>query len=175
MRIVDCGLRIPIRDPQSAIRNLPGWRPRQALRPDAHDGFISHASEDRVRVRKLDRALAREGLDTFLDQVDLQPGSDWDARIRQSLRRSRTFVFCVSKASVAKIEKGGYVEKELRYARALARRRPPHRPYLFPALLAPGSIPPDVAGYHAVKLYQSHGTARLASHLSAALTPGRNR
>jgi len=77
--------------------------------------FLAHASEDKEYVRRLYKELKDNGLEPWLDEVNLLPGVRWDDEIKEAIKKSRFFLACLSKHSVSK---NGYVQKELRTALA---------------------------------------------------------
>ena len=75
--------------------------------------FLSYAREDWGDVEPIYAFLRAEGLDVWVDQVNLVPGQNWEAEIRHAIEASHVFIACLSKRSV---NAEGYVQKELRLA-----------------------------------------------------------
>ena len=79
--------------------------------------FISHASEDKLRIRPLAKALALEGVQLWLDRPghgpnhfnfdrdfisshnirDLQSGKPWPEQLSIALREASAVLLCISK------------------------------------------------------------------------------
>jgi TIR domain-containing protein len=77
--------------------------------------FLAHAREDKPQVRKLYDGLKAQGVDPWLDEVDLLPGQIWKEEIPKAIRQAGIFLACLSSRSVGKV---GYIQNEFR--RALA-------------------------------------------------------
>jgi hypothetical protein len=87
--------------------------------PDRYDAFISYASVDRRRARRIQRFLESwidkaEGrrLKVFLDETDIRGGS-LDAELRRAAHGARTLIVCYSPAAA----ESRWVEKEVRLFR----------------------------------------------------------
>ncbi len=72
--------------------------------------FLSYAREDQSAVMELKVALDEFGLDAWLDTEDIPPGTDWDARINDSIWRCSVFIPCLSQQ--AESRKEGYFRRE---------------------------------------------------------------
>jgi len=62
--------------------------------------FLSYASEDRALAEPINLALLAQGHDVFFDRDDLQPGAEYDNRVRRAIERADLFVFLVSSKSI---------------------------------------------------------------------------
>ena len=76
--------------------------------------FLSFASPDRLIAERIQLALSGAGHKVFFDEASLAPGSDYNSRIRDSIRESQLFVFLISPSSVMG---GRYVDTELKFAK----------------------------------------------------------
>jgi hypothetical protein len=107
--------------------------------------FISYASEDAARAKRLFEGLEGEGFDTWLDKARLEGGDRWDATIEQEIGRSDYILVLQSRALAAKID--SYVNMEI----GLALKRAGHvrAPFkcLVPLQIEPGEILQDLAAY----------------------------
>jgi hypothetical protein len=92
-----------------------GRGPRQSV-------FLSYASDDKRKAQGLYEALARSGLDVWLDRHELQPGKDWDLEIQHAIRKSKGFVVCISKSWVER-HSDSYVKREFDIALQEDKRR----------------------------------------------------
>ena len=63
--------------------------------------FISYTREDSEFVLKLARDLRSEGVNIWLDQLDIPPGVRWDRAVEQALRTCDRLLVILSPASVA--------------------------------------------------------------------------
>lgn len=100
--------------------------------------FLAHASEDKESVRAIHSILAAQGFETWLDEIDLQPGDNWQIEIPRAIRSSDIFIACLSRKSV---EKQGYIQKEFRLALDTYAEKPPGSLYLIPLKLDQVEIP----------------------------------
>jgi len=107
--------------------------------------FISYASEDAARAKRLFEGLEGAGFDTWLDKARLEGGDRWDATIEGEIGRSDYVLVLQSRALLAKID--SYVNTEI----GLALKRAAHvrAPFkcLVPLLIEPCDILPDLAAY----------------------------
>jgi len=101
--------------------------------------FLSYASEDKRKVQSLYDALARNGIDVWLDRHELQPAEKWDRMIQEVIRSSKAFVVCVSRKWLQRDE-DSYVRREFQIAVKRAAEQHPNR-FLFPVLIENCRIP----------------------------------
>lgn len=85
----------------------------QAVPPRASI-FLSYASSDRPAARVIRDALARSGLEVWLDEEELTGGDAWDAKIKQQIRNCTYFMPIISAATESRRE--GYFRREWRLA-----------------------------------------------------------
>lgn len=96
--------------------------------------FLSHSSRDKPLVRRIDRRLRDHGLETFLDEAELEAGDDLPARFRKAIgSASHVAVVWTPHAAAS-----SWVARELRFAASRLFRRPLIAPLLF---TAPGDTP----------------------------------
>jgi hypothetical protein len=76
--------------------------------------FLSYASDDRQAARTIGDALAKLGMDVWLDQSELGGGDAWDQKIRKQIRECDYFMPIVSARTEARHE--GYFRREWRLA-----------------------------------------------------------
>src|SRR5438105_2183505 len=75
--------------------------------------FISHAREDAKIAERIALAVRGRDCKVFLDENDLPPGGNYEARIHQAIKSSSVLVFLISPASVSE---GRYPLTELKFA-----------------------------------------------------------
>jgi hypothetical protein len=125
--------------------------------------FFCHSSNDKAAVRDLyDRFRHVSGIDAWLDEKNLLPGSDWDLEIRKAVRLSHVVLVCLSENSVSK---EGYVQKELKHALGLADEKPEGTIFLIPLRLNRCEVPDRLRRWHWVDLFEDGGFQRLLSAL----------
>lgn len=104
--------------------------------------FLCHASQDKPSVRELAQRLYSEGwIDPWLDEDKLLPGQDWQMKIEEAVETSDAVVICVSSNSV---NKEGFVQKELRYAKEIYFEKPEGSIFLIPLRINECDVPRSV-------------------------------
>ncbi|WP_353063818.1 toll/interleukin-1 receptor domain-containing protein [Tunturibacter psychrotolerans] len=73
-----------------------------ALPHDLEPGavFLSYASGDWSAVEKLKAALEEAGVDVFFDKDQLQPGNEWEGKLRRSIHQCSLFVPVISQQTL---------------------------------------------------------------------------
>ncbi|HET9914182.1 MAG TPA: TIR domain-containing protein [Anaerolineales bacterium] len=94
--------------------------------------FLSHASEDKVRVRNLCKRLKEDGFDPWLDEERLLPGQNWDLEIEKALRTSDAILLCFSSVSVTK---EGYIQREYKRSMRYQEEKPEGTIFVIPVQL----------------------------------------
>jgi hypothetical protein len=123
--------------------------------------FLCHASEDKTAVREYAARLAQAGFATWLDEVDLLPGQDWDVEIRKAIERSSAVIVFLS----ARSQKRGYIQKEILRVLEESERQPEGTIFLIPAKLEPCDVPTRLSRWHWVDLTSSAGFTKLCRAL----------
>lgn len=132
--------------------------------------FLAHAKEDKLFVRNLYKKLKESGLEPWLDEESLMPGVQWDAKIKEAIKKSRFFLACLSRHSVSK---NGYIQKELRLALSELEKKASNVIYFIPALIEDVELPDIQVGtislrdYQAVKIFNEEGLNKLVRNLQA--------
>lgn len=93
---------------------LPKWAEEINTVDRAYDVFLSHASEDKDEIRKLDGFLKKNGIRTFFDEASINYGESIPAAINEALKKSYIFMPHLSD----KFAKKGWTNKELNAALA---------------------------------------------------------
>lgn len=115
--------------------------------------FLSYASPDRTLVEPIRYALAQQRHDIFFDREDLQPGEEFDSRIRREIERCELFLCFITPNTV---DAGSYTLSEL----AIAQRVWPHPAgHVLPVVLAPVPIEQIPAYLKSVTLLEPVGNA----------------
>jgi hypothetical protein len=120
--------------------------------------FLCHASPDKPAVRYLHRRLQDEGIEPWLDEVNILPGQDWDHQIRTAIRSSHVVLVCLSRASINRI---GYLQKEIRHVLDVADEQPPGTIFLIPVRLEECNVPDRISRWQWVDMFEEYGYARL--------------
>lgn len=107
--------------------------------PGGH-AFISYVREDSREVDRLQGVLESAGIRVWRDTVDLWPGEDWRARIRQAITgNALVFIACFSHNSAARAK--SYQNQELALAVDQLVLRQPDMPWLIPVRFDDCTIP----------------------------------
>lgn len=125
--------------------------------------FISYASADREKARKLHAFLTGQGADPWLDVENLLPGQDWKMEIHKALEDTDLVLLCLSKHSVSR---EGYVQKEMRLALDRALEIPPGEIFLIPGRFEDVELPYSLRDYQWVDLFTESGVKRLVQSLN---------
>jgi hypothetical protein len=135
------------------------WRAARALKV-----FLCHGSEDKASVRELYQRLLDADMRPWLDEVDIAPGVDWDASVRDAVRDCHVVLVCLSHKSVDKV---GYVQKEIKFALDRADEMPEDNKYIFPVKLEECDVPRRLSKWQWVNLYDTDGYQRLLDSLKS--------
>ena len=102
--------------------------------------FISYVRSDRRRVDQLQSALEAAGLQVWRDVKELTPGTRWKSRLRAAIgEEALAFLPCFSRNTENKTRSVMYAE--LLWAAEEYRLRTPSKPWIFPVLFTPCSLP----------------------------------
>ena len=123
--------------------------------------FLSYSWADRERVMPIYERLKKAGLDVWIDRDQLRGGDDWEERIRNEMLKSRRIVVFLSHA----LNDGGFLLAELGLARAIANDRAKRGQFLIPVRLEKCPIPPILAQWNALDLFEAGGERRLLEDL----------
>lgn len=120
--------------------------------------FLCHSRNDKSTVRDFYQRLCGDGVDPWLDEENLVPGQKWDRAIRTAVRDSDVVIVFLSKGSVTK---GGYVQKEIKFALDVADEQPEGTIFIIPARLEDCDVPERLSEWHWVDLFEERGYERL--------------
>lgn len=140
-------------DPSKILNSYFKDKSRQTNKRKTHV-FLCHSSNDKQQVRKLNKRLVADNIETWLDEEKLLPGQDWEYEISKAIASSDAIVVCLSKNSVSK---EGFVQKEIRFALDKAEEKPEGTIFIIPALLENCEVPQRLSRRHWVKLFEKNG------------------
>ena len=95
--------------------------------------FLSYAHEDWPAADRLKTALEAEGLEVWLDTKELEPGDEWNPKIRRNIHRCSFFLPLISEATLRREE--GYFRREWRWAIDRAQGMSETRRFIHPILI----------------------------------------
>jgi hypothetical protein len=125
--------------------------------------FICYARADYDRVRVLHDRLIKDGVDVWLDKVNLLPGQDWELEIRKAVRETDVVIVCLSK----QFNQAGFQQKEVKLALNTADEKLEGEIFIIPARLEECSAPESLRKWHWVDLFESDGYGILILALHA--------
>jgi hypothetical protein len=107
------------------------------------DCFLAHNSRDKPAIRALHAALAAQGLDCWLDELQVRPGLRHLPLLEEGIRGSRAVAVCVGADGL-----GPWQAQEMEAALTLATKDPtlPVMPVLLPDAPAAPELPLFLAG-----------------------------
>jgi adenylate cyclase len=132
--------------------------------------FLCHSSADKPAVRKLYRRLVGDHFQPWLDEEDLLPGQNWHDEIRRAVHQTDVVIVCLSKGSITKT---GFLNKELQYALD-SEEKPEGAIFIIPLQIEPCEVPPRLAKWQWVGLYDEKGYGQLLKALEVRSTSLRN-
>ncbi len=124
--------------------------------------FLCHSSNDKLVVEKFYDTLKQDGIEPWLDKVDLIPGQEWQIETSKAVESAHAVIVFLSSGSV---NKEGYVQKELRIALDVAEEKPTGTIFIIPAKLENCEIPYRLLKYQWVDLFEKNGYERLLKAL----------
>ena len=124
--------------------------------------FLCHASDDKSTVRAMHEKLRVHGIDTWLDEINLLPGQDWDLEIRRAVKQSRAVIVFLSETSVSK---SGYLQKEIKFVLDVAAEQPEGKIFVIPARLQDCVVPDSFHRLQYVDLFKPSGFEKLLEAL----------
>ncbi len=144
-------------------QSKPGPRPQV---------FLSYATEDYEKVKKLHDRLLDVGYRPWIDKEGIPPGSKWMPAIERAIQSSDFFLACLSKNSV---NKKGVLQAELRGAMHILYGKKDTDIYLIPVRLDDCDPPSKLRPFQYVDLYiedewSESGWEHLDRGIKAALT-----
>jgi len=123
--------------------------------------FLCHAHDDCDPARELHTRLIHDGVDAWLDKVNLFPGQNWEMEIRKAVRESDVVLICISKS----FDRPGFRQKEMRLAIDTAMEQPEGEIFIIPARLEECDVPENLKKYHWVDLFEEEGYPKLLEAL----------
>lgn len=115
--------------------------------------FISNAHEDSETAKRIYDDLKKAGVDPWLEEEDLLPGSNRDFTIREAIRNSRFFLALLSSHSVTE---RGIVQKKLKNALDIHGEFPEDDIFIIPVRVEDCIPPLNLTGIHSADLFPSY-------------------
>ncbi len=161
---------------------LPQTASPRELEPGAV--FLSYASGDLSVVEKLKAALEEAGVDVFFDKEQLQPGNEWEGKLRRYIHQSSLFVPVISQQTLTPDRRFFRVEWNLALEEAQMASFSSEEAFLLPVVIdgtpldhpaiplkfntrqaasLPGGIPTPAFIERIKTLYRKHQLARVGA------------
>lgn len=112
--------------------------------------FISHAEKDKLIVLGVYYFLEARKCEPWMDDIDLLPGNDWSDVIFNALHSSTSFIFCMSKNSVERLNQKAFLYKELNVALEKRKKMGTDSTYLLPLRFDDCNYPPEIEKYQSL-------------------------
>jgi hypothetical protein len=107
--------------------------------------FLCYASQDKRIVHTLyQRLTTEEWLEPWLDAKKLLPGQDWQVEIKNAVETADNVIIFLSGTS---INKDGFIQKELRFAKDVALEKSEGSVFLIPLRLDDCQVPRSLQIY----------------------------
>lgn len=129
--------------------------------------FLCHSSHDKPRVRELYHQLRVQGIDPWLDELELLAGQVWEDEIRKAIRDTNVVIICLSQESISKT---GFVHKEIKFALDIADKQPEGTIFLIPLKLEECELPQRLSQLQCVNLFEEKGFENLLRALQKRAT-----
>jgi hypothetical protein len=124
--------------------------------------FLIYAHNDKETVRKLHQRMVRDGINTWLDAQNLQPGQDWQQEIRRAILKSDRVLVCLTRGFN---KQPGYRHEELKIALEKARLLDDGSIFIIPVRLERCSMPDSLHHLQRVDLFEAGGYRKLVRAL----------
>ena len=124
--------------------------------------FLIHAHCDRETVHRLYQRLVRDRLNVWLDAERLQPGQDWQQKIRNALLKCDVVIVCLTRNFD---KQHGYRHEELKLALEKANFLPSDEIFIIPVRLEKCDMPESLSHLHRVDLFKAGGYKKLVNAL----------
>jgi hypothetical protein len=117
--------------------------------------FLSYASEDRDVAQQICKSLEQAGLEVWFDRHDLDPGDDFERKIRFTIEACSLFVPVLSKSCLKRNRR--FLQLEWSHAVAEARKSLASRHFIIPVViddlpLSSRDLPDEFGALHAATL-----------------------
>lgn len=113
--------------------------------------FLCYASQDKPIVHDLHQKLSTEGwIEPWLNTHNLLPGQDWQTEIKNAVEAADNVIIFLSNTS---INKDGFVQKELRFAKDIALEKSEGSVFLIPLRLEECEVPRSLQNYQWVDYF----------------------
>jgi TolB-like protein len=127
----------------------------------AHAAFLSYASQDADRARRICEGLRAAGVEVWFDQSGLVGGDAWDTKIRGRISSCTLFVPIISANTQARRE--GYFRLEWKLAAQRTHMIADGTPFLLPVVIdevrdGDALVPPEFRGVQWTRLPDGHTT-----------------
>ncbi len=136
--------------------------------------FLSYASQDAEAARRIYEALRAFGVEVWFDQSELRGGDEWDARIREQIRRCDLFLPVISATTQGRRE--GYFRREWKLAADRTHDMASGSAFLFPIIIddttdAAALIPDEFRRVQFTRLPRGVPTTAFIETIRRALEP----
>jgi len=133
---------------------------------NAQDVFLCHGVEDKKEVREVYNFLKDNGISSWLDEINIPLGADWNIEIRKAIKNVKIVLVLLSRKSVAKT---GYLQKEIRFALDRADEMPDGSVFIIPVRLDDCELPERLSKWQRLDWDDAGSGSRLVNDLRTLL------
>ncbi len=120
--------------------------------------FLCYAHSDKESVHNLYTRIMEDGIHTWLDSKDLQPGQNWEHEIRKAILKSDVAIICLSREFN---KQRGYRHEELKLALEKTELLDEDKVFIIPVRLEKCEMPESLQRLHRVDLFEAGGYKKL--------------
>ncbi len=102
--------------------------------------FLCHSSGDKPFVRDLYKRLLNDGINPWLDEVELPVGCEWELEISKAVRETDLVIVCLS---IGAVNEAGFIQKEIKTALDVAELQPQGEIFVIPLKMDDKCIIPE--------------------------------
>lgn len=100
--------------------------------------FLSHAVDDKPKVRKISQRLKKDGFEPWLDEEQILPGHSREYEIERALHSCDVILLCFSTNSV---DREGHIQREYQQAMDIQKEKPKGAIFVIPVRLDKCDMP----------------------------------
>jgi hypothetical protein len=128
--------------------------------------FLNYVKEDLHIIKYIYKILSQNGFSPWMDVKNILPGQKWELCIERAIKQSNFFLACISKHS---FKKRGHIQKEIRIALDICKKKLDSDIYIIPVRLEKCEIPDKLKEFQWIDFYKVNGQAKLIKIIQAEI------
>lgn len=124
--------------------------------------FFIYSHKDKEKAMDLAVKLKEKGYNPWVDELEIIPGQNWSKAILQAIESSTVAIYLCSNSATGS---DGFISKEIKHSMDVLRATKEAHSPIIPVFLEESVLPEELAGIHAVKLYENGGFEKLEKGL----------